>query len=97
MFSDKEEGKVTDKINLNEDELQNVSGGVTRTVDTKQPVDAVVRSGPGLNYPQTASLKSGTQVNTTGNTSVNGYDGRTWYEINYPLYGWMSGELLGYY
>ncbi len=97
MFSDKEEGKVTDKINLKEDELQNVSGGVTRTVDTKQPVDAVVRSGPGFEYPQIASLKSGTQVNTTGTVSMNSYDGKTWYEINYPFYGWMSAELLGFF
>jgi hypothetical protein len=36
-------------------------------------------------------------VNTTGNVSYNPQDGRTWYEINYPMNGWMAGSLLGYY
>lgn len=78
---------------LNEEEM-NVSGGATRFVNTGMPVDAVVRGGPGTTYPQVGSLTNGTQVNTTGNVSVNGYDGRTWMEINYPLYGWMASTLL---
>ena len=86
-----------DKKNLSSEEMGGVSGGVMRTVDTKRPVDAVVRSGPGIQYGQIGSLVNGTQVNTTGNTSYNAMDGRTWYEINYPIYGWMAGSLLGYY
>ncbi len=80
---------------MREEELDTVSGGMWRTVDTKQPMDAVVRSGPGRNYPQIGSLQSGTQANTTGNVAVNGYDGITWHEINYPMYGWMEGNILG--
>ena len=86
-----------DKNALNSEELNGVSGGDMRTVNTGRPVDAVVRCGPGLEYPQIGSLPNNTQVNTTGNNSYNSMDGRTWYEINYPMYGWMAGSLLGYY
>jgi uncharacterized protein YraI len=86
-----------DKKALNPEGLNNVSGGVMRTVDTKMALDAVVRGGPGMQYPQVGSFTNGTQVNTTGNYSYNSMDGRTWYEINYPMYGWMAGSLLGYY
>jgi uncharacterized protein YraI len=86
-----------DKKTLNAADLDSVSGGVMRTVDTKMALDAVVRSGPGTQYPEAGSLVNGTQVNTTGSTSYNALDGRTWYEINYPMYGWMAGSLLGYF
>ena len=88
---------MEEKKALNNEEMNGVSGGVYRTVDTRKPMDAVVRSGPGMSYQQIASLKNGTQVNTTGNNSYNPQDGRTWYEINYPMYGWMAGSLLGYF
>ena len=69
-----------DKKPLNPEELENVTGGVMRTVDTKMALEAVVRGGPGTQYSQVGSLTNGTQVNTTGNTSYNSMDGRTWYE-----------------
>ncbi len=87
---------MADKKVLNEDEMQQASGGVYRTVNTNMAMDAVVRSGPGFNYAQIGSLKNGTQANTTGNVSMN-RDGETWYEINYPMYGWMKGNLLGFF
>ena len=86
-----------DKKSLNPEDLNNVSGGAMRTVNTGMAIDAVVRGGPGMQYGQIGSLKNNTQVNTTGNSSYNPQDGRTWYEINYPMYGWMAGSLLGYY
>lgn len=88
---------MTEKKNLTGKELDDISGGATRTVNTGMSVDAVVRGGPGMQYGQIGSLKNQTQVNTTGNTSYNPMDGRTWYEINYPMYGWMAGSLLGYF
>jgi hypothetical protein len=90
---------MSDKKVLKSDELNGVTGGVSRIVGTgtKQPMDADVRSGPGVTYPQIGSLRNGTSVNTTGNASYNPQDGRTWYEINYPMYGWMWGTLLGFY
>ncbi len=87
---------MAEKKSLNENEMNNVSGGVYRTVNTNMVLKAVVRQGPGFNYPEIASLENGTQANTTGNVSMSG-DGVTWYEINYPVYGWMKGTLLGYY
>ena len=81
---------------INNEELDRVVGGITRTVDTNTSIDAVVRGGPGMQYGQIASLKDHTEVNTTGNSSYNQLDGKTWYEINYPVYGWMAGSLLGY-
>ena len=88
---------MEEKKALKKEELEGVSGGVMRTVDTRMNMDAVVRSGPGISYAQIGSLKNGTQANTTGNSSYNPQDGRTWYEINYPMYGWMAGSLLGYF
>ncbi len=87
---------MKEKFVMREEELENVSGGQSRTVNTMNPIDAFVRSGPGINYPKIADLKNGTQVNTTGNTMLNPDDGLTWFEINSPLYGWMNGALLGY-
>ena len=93
----KENKEMEDKKVLNSAEMDGVSGGVMRTVQTNMPVDAVVRSGPGMQHSQIGSLKNNTQVNTTGNSAYNPMDGRTWYEINYPIYGWMAGSLLGFF
>ncbi len=87
---------MAEKKSLSESELNNVSGGVNRTVNTNMALNAPVRQGPGFNYPEIASLENGTQANTTGNVSMSA-DGVTWYEINYPVYGWMKGSLLGYF
>ncbi len=84
------------KSMLNENELQNVSGGASRTINTGTTQPGVVRSGAGLNFSQIASLPSGTQVNTTGNVGSNGMDGITWFEINYPVCGWIAGSLIGF-
>ncbi len=86
---------MADKKNLNERELNDVSGGVYRTVNTNMSLNAVVRSGPGFNYAEVGSLVNGTQANTTGNIAQSP-DGTVWYEINYPMYGWMKGTLLGF-
>ncbi len=92
----KEENKMAEKRILNEDELKNVNGGASRTVNTGTTQPAVVRSGAGLNYSQIASLPGGTQVNTTGNVSVNGIDGITWFEISDPVCGWIAGNVIGF-
>lgn len=87
---------MAEKSMLNEEELQNVSGGVNRYVNTGTTQSAVVRSGAGLNFAQIGSLQNGSQVNLTGNTGANGVDGITWFEINYPMYGWIAGSLIGF-
>ena len=84
---------MTDMKKINEQELENVTGGESRTVNTGMKMDAAVRSGAGLGFPQIFSVKNGTAVVTTGK-SVHA-DGRTWYEISAPINGWMAGGMLG--
>ena len=84
---------MSEKKLLNSDEL-NVSGGANVQVNTHTPQDAVVRSGPGISYPQIGSLPNYTWVNTTGNTSYNSEDGRSWTQINVPYFGWVASTLL---
>ena len=52
--------------NLNEQELENVSGGEFRVVNTGDARPAAIRSYPGLNAPVVATLVNGTQANSTG-------------------------------
>ena len=78
---------------LNDQDLENVTGGDARTVNTGSKLDAVVRAGAGTNFPQVASLKNGTIVYATGNNARAG--GRTWYEVSAPVYGWIAGGILG--
>ncbi len=85
---------MSEKININEQELENVSGGEYRVVNTGDSRNAAIRSAPGLNTPIIGSLPNGTWANTTGRfTHV---DGRNWAEINAPMWGWIKGSILGY-
>ena len=85
---------MSEKININEQELENVSGGEYRVVNTGDSRNAATRSAPGLNTPIIGSLPNGTWANTTGRfTHV---DGRNWAEINAPMWGWIKGSILGY-
>ena len=85
---------MSDTINVNEKELENVSGGEYRVVNTGDSRNAAIRSAPGLNTPIIGSLPNGTWANTTGRfTHV---DGRNWAEINAPMWGWIKGSILGY-
>ena len=79
---------------LNEQELENVSGGEFRVVNTGDARPAAIRSYPGLNAPVVATLVNGTQANSTGRFTY--ADGRNWAEINYPVQGWIKGSILGY-
>ena len=83
---------MSDKI-LDQD-LENVSGGAYRVVNTGDDRNAAIRVMPGLNTTIIGSLPNGTMANTTGRfTRV---DGRNWAEINYPMKGWIKGSILGY-
>ena len=85
---------MAEKTNLNDQELEKVSGGEYRQVNTGDSRNAAIRSAPGLNTPIIGSLQNGTWANTTGRfTHV---DGRNWAEINYPVQGWIKGAILGY-
>ena len=79
---------------INEEALENVVGGVKRTVDTGTSQNAALRDGPGKGYEQIASLKNGTKVNATG--VIKFADGRHWAEVDYPEYGWIAASIIGY-
>ncbi len=83
---------MSDKI-LDQD-LENVSGGAYRVVNTGDDRNAAIRVMPGLNTTIIGSLPNGTMANTTGRfTRV---DGRNWAEIDYPMKGWIKGSILGF-
>ena len=82
---------------INEEALENVTGGVIRTVHNDAVNYANVRHQPGLDSKVAAQLPNGTQVNTTGNTVKK--DGYIWYEITLPGgsdNAWIAGSLIGY-
>ena len=85
---------MSEKENLKDHELENVSGGDYRMVNTGDYRNAAIRSAPGLSTPIIGSLPNGTYCNTTGRFTRR--DGRNWAEINSPMWGWIKGSILGY-
>ena len=81
-------------IPLEDEQMDQVIGGVTRTVNTHTDAKAVIKSGAGIACEQVALLGNGTRVNTTGETCEK--DGKTWYKIDYPVDGWIVGSKIGY-
>ena len=81
---------------LNDEALDQVSGGAKRRVDTGSSKNAVIRSGPGLTFDQVDSIRNGRYVYTTGESVENFEDGREWFEIYEPVHGWIAGSLIGY-
>ena len=81
---------------LTDAELEGISGGLTRNVATGADVDGIVRGGPGMEYGEIGSVANHSEVRTTGNIRYNEIDGKNWYEIDYPIFGWMAGDLLGF-
>ncbi len=69
-------------------DLEKASGGNAKTIQTAM---AKVHSGPGKNYSLAGKLDNGTVVNFTGTVSYNDEEGRSWYQIDSPLYGWVLG------
>ena len=80
--------------NIIDQELEKVSGGVYRVVNTGDTRNAAIRVSPGLNTTIIGSLPNGTMANTTGRFVR--ADGRNWAEIDYPIRGWIKGSILGY-
>ncbi len=81
---------------LDNSDMEKVSGGLTRNVATGADVDGIVRSGPGMEYGEIGLVANHSEVRTTGNIMYNERDGKNWYEIDYPVFGWMAGDLLGF-
>ena len=85
---------MSEKNRMNDQELEKVSGGVYRTVNTGDQRNAAIRSAPGLSTPIIGSLPNGTVANATGRFMH--VDGRNWAEIDYPMRGWIKGSILGF-
>lgn len=85
---------MSEKNLLSDQELEHVTGGEWRTVNTGDYRDAAIRSYPGLNAPVVATLHNGTQANATD--WFEQADGRNWVYINAPVQGWIKGSILGY-
>ena len=88
---------------LGMDELEQVTGGVVRTVDTGiKDLNAAIRQGAGTGYHQFASLVNGTKVNTVTDELV--YDPvsqRNFVKITFTdkngkqQTGWIAASIIG--
>ena len=90
---------MTDMMNMaiNDMELDNVTGGATRTVKNNSLKYVNIREGAGLKSKVITKLNNGTKVKTTGNKIKK--DGYVWYEItlkNGSDNAWIAGSLIGY-
>ena len=86
---------MTDMNKMNVEALENVAGGEWRQVNTRTVQNGVLRCGPGTSYERITSYPNGTWVTTTGRSKYNPDDGRTWYELDSPDYGWTAGRIVG--
>ena len=85
-----------DKLNI--DALEDVSGGVMRTVQNDAANYANVRRAPGIDAKIIAKVYNGTKLQTNANHKVK-KDGYIWYEVTLPDgsdKGWVAGSLIGY-
>ncbi len=85
---------MSENNKINDQELENVSGGIYRVVNTGDTRNAAIRNAPGLSTTIIGSLPNGTVANATGRFVR--VDGRNWAEIDYPMWGWIKGSILGF-
>ncbi len=83
---------------LRTEEMENVTGGVWRTVNTGIPdLNAALRSGPGKGYPQIGSLPNGTRVDTvTDQVTYDPVARRNFVEVTVNgQTGWVAASIVG--
>ena len=90
------------KIELSMEEMEEVTGGVHRTVNTGvADLKAAVRKGPGKSYGQITSLPNGTVVDTISDPVYDSVAGRHFVEVTYTdsngvsRTGWIATSILG--
>lgn len=86
---------MTEMNKINAEALENVIGGAAKTVNTNTKQNAAVRSGPGTNFEQIASLPNNTTVNFTGKIVFSEKDGRNFAEISSPVRGFIAASIIG--
>ena len=83
---------------INEEALENVTGGATRKVYNDAVPYANLRTAPGLDSSIKLRLDNGDLVETTGKKEYK--DGYVWYQVYVigaeDCFGWISGSLIGY-
>ena len=89
---------MKEKRALNPDEIENVTGGVWRTVNTGvSGLNAALRNGPSKGSKQSASLPNKTQVDTVTDQVV--YDpvsGRNFVKVKVNgQTGWIAASIVG--
>ena len=83
---------MADVKELSDKALENVTGGVRRTVQNDSNSSSYVRSGPGRQYGVVYEVYNGDTVYTTGSyVNCGGY---VWYELDDGNY--IAGSLIGY-
>ena len=85
-----------DKINI--DALEEVTGGVMRTVQNDAANYANVRRAPGIDAKIIAKVYNGTKLQTRATRTFK-KDGYVWYEVTLPDgsdKSWIAGSLIGY-
>ncbi len=90
------------KYELNMDQMEQVTGGVERVVNTGTTDKAAVRCGPGTGYGWVISLVNGTKVDTVTDQSVfDPVSNRNFVEIRYKdkngetKTGWIAASIVG--
>ena len=90
---------MADFVELNMDELEQVIGGRTATVNTGTPENAAIRNAPG-NGTIIASLKNGTLVDTVGTPVYDVGTDRNWIKVKFNYKGkiwtgWIAASIVG--
>ena len=90
---------MSDFVELNMDELEQVIGGRTATVNTGTADNAAIRNAPG-NGAIIASLKNGTLVNTVSTPVYDVGTDRNWIQIKFKQKGkvrtgWIAASIVG--
>ena len=83
---------------INDEALENVTGGREVQVRNHEASYANLRTAPGLSSRVKLTLDNGAWVGTTGRKERK--DGYTWYEVYVvgaeDCGGWIAGSLIGY-
>ena len=86
-------------VELSMDELEQVTGGRTATVNTGTSDNAAIRNAPG-NGTVIASLPNGTLVDTVGTPVYDVGTDRNWIMVKFKkkgkiLNGWIAASIVG--
>lgn len=90
---------MSDMMNkINDEALENVTGGKDVQVQNHEASYSNLRTAPGLNTKVKLKLQNGDWVCTTGRKQKK--DGYVWYEVYVvgaeDCGGWIAGSLIGY-